>query len=214
VKGRERQAYSQDLRDRVLHACERGDRPTEIAKRFEVSRVWVYQVKGRDEREGNRQSLRQGGYRVSRIAPLEEEIRGWLTVQVDLTLEEICQRLTDLGITLKGPALWNQLNHWGLSYKKTLHAREQAREDVQQARDRWIEEQPALNPEHLKFIDETGVTTNMTRRYGRSPRGARCVAAVPHGHRKTTTFIAALGYHAITAPLVMDGPMESVMFAA
>ncbi|MCW8186959.1 IS630 transposase-related protein, partial [Verminephrobacter eiseniae] len=39
------QAYSQDLRDRVLKAIEQGDRPTDIAKRFEVSRVWVYQVK-------------------------------------------------------------------------------------------------------------------------------------------------------------------------
>ena len=34
-------AYSQDLRDRVLRALERGERPTAIADRFEVSRVWV-----------------------------------------------------------------------------------------------------------------------------------------------------------------------------
>ncbi|MDR3221601.1 MAG: helix-turn-helix domain-containing protein, partial [Candidatus Accumulibacter sp.] len=54
-------AYSQDVRERVLRAWERGDRPTEIARRFEVSRVWVYQVGNRYEREGNRQSLRQGG---------------------------------------------------------------------------------------------------------------------------------------------------------
>jgi hypothetical protein len=145
---------------------------------------------------------------------LEERIRGWLTAQVDLTLAEICQRLADLGITLKGPALWNQLNQWGLSYKKTRHASEQAREDVRQARDQWIEEQPALNPEHLKFIDKTGGTTNMTRLRGRSPRGSRCVASVPHGHRKTTTLIATLGYHAIIAPLVMDGPTDGAMFEA
>ena len=35
------QAYSQDLRERVLRAVERGESPTEIARRFEVSRVWV-----------------------------------------------------------------------------------------------------------------------------------------------------------------------------
>lgn len=40
-------AYSQDLRDRVLRALERGERPTAIAARFEVSRVWVYQVQNR-----------------------------------------------------------------------------------------------------------------------------------------------------------------------
>ena len=32
----------------------------------------------------------------------------------------------------------------------------------------------------------------MARRYGRAPRGERVVAAIPHGHWKTTTFIAAL----------------------
>ncbi len=37
------QAYSQDLRERVLRALDRGERPTEMARRFEVSRVWVYQ---------------------------------------------------------------------------------------------------------------------------------------------------------------------------
>ncbi|MBI3344920.1 MAG: transcriptional regulator, partial [Gammaproteobacteria bacterium] len=35
-------AYSRDLRDRVLDALERGERPTDIARRYEVSRVWVY----------------------------------------------------------------------------------------------------------------------------------------------------------------------------
>jgi len=40
-------AYSQDLRDRVLGALARGERPSAIAKRYEVSRVWVYQVKAR-----------------------------------------------------------------------------------------------------------------------------------------------------------------------
>lgn len=41
------QAYTQDFLDRVLRALERGNRPNEIAKWFEVSRIWVYQVQGR-----------------------------------------------------------------------------------------------------------------------------------------------------------------------
>jgi transposase len=103
-------AYSQDLRERVLSAWERGERPTEIAKRYEVSRKWVYQVGNRYDREGNRQSLRQGGYRISCIAHLEETIRGWLTDKVDLTLEEMSQRLAGLGIMIKGSALWTRLD--------------------------------------------------------------------------------------------------------
>jgi len=54
------QAYSQDLRERVLRALDRGDRPTEIARRFEVSRIWVYQVRRRIEQTGQRSSLQIG----------------------------------------------------------------------------------------------------------------------------------------------------------
>ena len=54
-------AYSQDLRDRVLRALERGERPTAIADRFEVSRVWVYQVRNRLTQTGPRGSLQIGG---------------------------------------------------------------------------------------------------------------------------------------------------------
>ncbi|MDR2787222.1 MAG: helix-turn-helix domain-containing protein [Candidatus Accumulibacter sp.] len=119
-------AYSQDLRERVLKALERGEGPTGIARRFEVSRMWVYQVRRRWEREGNRESLRQGGYRVSCIAHLEETIRGWITAEVDLTLAELIERLKGVGIRLKVPALWQQLNKWGLRYKKNA-ARRRAR---------------------------------------------------------------------------------------
>lgn len=54
----------------------------------------------------------------------------------------------------------------------------------------------------------------MTRRYGRSRRGQRLRAAVPHGHWKTTTFIAALRHDAITAPYVIDGAINGVLFLA
>ena len=42
----------------------------------------------------------------------------------------------------------------------------------------------------MVFLDETGTSTNMTRARRRAPKGERCIAAVPHGHWKTTTFIA------------------------
>jgi transposase len=62
------------------------------------------------------------------------------------------------------------------------------------------------------FLDETGASTNMARRYGGAPMGERCVAAVPHGHWKTTTFIAGLRVNALTAPMVLDGPMDGDAF--
>jgi transposase len=64
------------------------------------------------------------------------------------------------------------------------------------------------------FLDETGLTTKMTRLYGRAPRGERLVAAVPHGHWRTTTFIAGLRQNGVIAPLVLDGPMTGAAFRA
>ena len=71
-----------------------------------------------------------------------------------------------------------------------------------------------MTPERLVFVDETGAATNMTRRYGRCPRGQRLVAAVPHGHWTTTTFVAGLRQEGITAPLVIKGAMTGAIFRA
>jgi len=54
----------------------------------------------------------------------------------------------------------------------------------------------------------------MARRYGRAPRGQRLVASVPHGHWKTSTFVAGLRTSGLTAPLVVDGAMNGEVFLA
>ncbi len=71
-----------------------------------------------------------------------------------------------------------------------------------------------MEPERLVFIDETGASTKMARRYGRAPRGKRCRAPVPHGHWMTTTFVGALRLEGMTAPMVLDGAMHGAAFLA
>ena len=71
-----------------------------------------------------------------------------------------------------------------------------------------------MDPSRFVFLDETGASTNMTRRYGRCAKGERLVGAVPHGHWKTTTFVAGLRQSGIIAPFVLDGPMTGDMFRA
>ena len=78
----------------------------------------------------------------------------------------------------------------------------------------WKASQPEIDIHRLVFIDETGASTKMARRYGRSPYGQRCVAAIPHGHWKTTTFVGALKATGMTAPMVLDGPMDGLAFEA
>lgn len=54
----------------------------------------------------------------------------------------------------------------------------------------------------------------MARPYGRAPRGQRLVASIPHGHWTTSTFLAAMRHDAITAPCVIDGPINGETFTA
>lgn len=113
--------------------------------------------------------------------------------------------------------------------KKTAHASEQERSDVQLARARWRKRQNWLM-DHLDllgrivFIDETGLNTKMARLRGRSTKGQRLVASIPHGHSlpgrackharegKTMTFIAGLRHDGMTAPWLLDGPMDGSAF--
>ena len=85
---------------------------------------------------------------------------------------------------------------------------------MKEKRAAWHERMPGLDPEKLVFIDETGANTKMTRRYGRAPRSERLVEAVPHGHWKTTTFVAALRSEGLVAPMVIDGAMNGDVFVA
>jgi transposase len=64
------------------------------------------------------------------------------------------------------------------------------------------------------FIDETWASTNMARRHGRAPRGERLRAGIPHGHWKTTTFVAGLRLTGMVAPMVLDGPINRAAFQA
>ena len=64
----------------------------------------------------------------------------------------------------------------------------------------------------MVFIDETSLNTKLARLYGRCPRGERCLCAVPHGHWQSSTFIAALRHEHITAPFLIDGPVDAEVF--
>jgi transposase len=82
------------------------------------------------------------------------------------------------------------------------------------AREIWRELRKGFDPARLVFIDETGASTKMARMRGRSKRGERLVASIPHGHWSTTTFVAGLRCDRIDAPMVLDGPMNGPWFLA
>jgi transposase len=95
-----------------------------------------------------------------------------------------------------------------------VRAAEQDRPDVAAQRAAWRVQQHGLDPQRLVFIDETWATTNMTRRCGRAPRGTRLVDAVPHGHWKTTTLLAALDATGVRCSMLLDGAVNRLAFEA
>ena len=81
-----------------------------------------------------------------------------------------------------------------------------------QARENWKADQARLDPQKLVFVDETGASTKMVRIRGRCRRGQRLIGKAPWGHWKTTTFTAGLRLDGITAPFILDGPMNGEAF--
>jgi transposase len=94
-------------------------------------------------------------------------------------------------------------------------ASETKRPHVRAAREEWTaRRQPRMaeEPGRLVFVDETWTKTNMARQRGRAMRGHRLKALVPFGHWNTQTFIAGLRCHGLTAPWVIDGPVNRRIF--
>jgi transposase len=85
---------------------------------------------------------------------------------------------------------------------------------VARHRRRWRVWQRYMAADRFVFLDETGASTNMVRRSGWGPKGERLVDAAPHGHWRTTTFVAGLRASGIIAPFVLDGPMTGEAFRA
>jgi transposase len=85
---------------------------------------------------------------------------------------------------------------------------------VAAARRHWREWLPLHDARQYVFVDESGVATDLLRRYARSPRGTRIADHTPCSHWQTHTVIAALRPTALTATAVFDGPIDAITFHA
>ena len=207
--------YSNDLRVRVIQVVEGGAAARAAARQFVIGDSTAIRWAKRWRETGSFEAKTNKGQSRSPLRKHEEWLLGLVKQEPDLTLEEIQRRLLAEHQHKAGlGSVWRFFDRHGISFKKSLRAAEQDRPDVAAARTAWAENQPKLDPERLVFIDETGTSTNMARLRGRAPRGERLVSKVPHGHWKTTTFVAGLRTNALTAPCVIDGPMNGDAFLA
>ena len=150
------------------------------------------------------------------LKPMPRKILALIKETPDITLVEIAGHLDQAhGLKVAQSTVWRLLDRRGMTFKKK--PRTPANSSGLMfcvGGGSGSRAQPDLEPKRLVFIDETGASTKMARRYGRSPRGERCRAPVPHGHWKTTTFVGALRLEGITAPMILDGAMHGAAFLA
>lgn len=207
--------YSDDLRERVVAAIEAGHTREEVAELYNMALSTVGGFIKRKRETGSVSPDKFGGYKTFLLEPHADLVKELVAEQPDSTLAELQVRLAKEKVKVSQSGISRFLHHIKLTFKKkSLHAAEQDRPDVAAARKALQKEQSTLDPKKLVFIDETAATTKMTRLYGRAPQGKRLVDKVPHGHWKTTTFICGLRYDGVTAPFVLDGPMDGPHFLA
>jgi len=111
-------AYSQDLRDRILWASDRGMKTIQIARVFDVSPAWVRRVKQRRRENGQTRPRPVGGATVIKIDM--ERLRQLVEQKPDATIKELHRML---GAPCVESAVGRALQRLGLSFKKSRSGR-------------------------------------------------------------------------------------------
>jgi transposase len=202
--------YSMDLRERVAAAIDQGESQRQVARRFRVSFSFVTRLIQRRREAGTLAPKAHGGGRQPALDfPQRVRLARLISEQPDATLEELKERG---GFTCTLTTLWRTLRRFHLTYKKkSLHASERDRPEVQAKRRRYRAKVQRIEPKRLVFVDETGVNTSMTRSHAWAPRGRRADGAVPTTWGSTTV-IAAVSLDGVKAPLVFSGATDTTAF--
>ncbi len=202
---------SQDLRVRIVAAVDNqeGSR-REIARRFQVDVSCITRLLQLRRQTGSLEPRPRGGGRQPTLDQNGlERLRGLVQERPDATLEQMRQQLKVDGSIM---IVWRGLQKLGITRKKkTQHADERDRPDVQKKRRSFRRKVKLIEPRRLVFVDETGVTTAMTPTYGRAPRGERVVDSAPASW-ESVTVIVAMGLEGVRAPLAFTGATNEAAF--
>lgn len=203
--------FSMDLRERIAAAVDRHEGSIRsIARTFGVDPSTVTRLLRRRRQAGTLEPKPHGGGPPPALTEddhrrLDELIRG----QPDITLNELKRRG---GFTCSLKTLWRAVRRRRLTFKKkSLHADQRDRPDVQAKRRAFRRKVRKIEPRRLVFVDETGITTAMTPAYAWAPCGVRAVDSAPASW-ETTTLIAALGLQGVRAPLAFPGATDTTAF--
>jgi transposase len=98
--------------------------------------------------------------------------------------------------------------------KKSIHATERETETNRLKREAFVAELRTIPPEQLIYLDESGVSTQMTRLYGRCRGGQRVADAVPGGDWKIVTILGAMNHMGMLAAMTIEAATDGDIFLA
>lgn len=166
-------AYSQDLRQRILHAVDSGKPRADIIEAFEVSRSTIKRYLKLRCETGDVRPKNVPGRPAKKGASLQVGRLSQLETHPDATLAEHCQiwEMTQ-GVQVSSATMSRAIQLLNSTRKKkTLRASEQKEEE----RAAWREQAQTLDAGKLVFIDECGSNIALTRVYARSRKGNECM---------------------------------------
>jgi transposase len=202
---------SLDLRERIIAAVDHheGSRRA-LAERFRVDVSCITRLLQLRRETGSLEPRPHGGGKPPTLDDEGlERLRDLVRERPDATLEQMRQ---DLGIDGSVMIVWRGLRKLDITRKKkTIHATERDRPDVQKRRRSFRRKVKPIEPKRLVFVDETGVTTAMTPAYARAPRGERAASTAPASWGSVTV-IAAMGLDGVRAPLAFPGATDAAAF--
>jgi transposase len=203
--------YSNDLRERIIVAVERGEHSIrQIARLFGVSLSCIVRLLQHYRRTGAVQPRPHAGVPPRKLdATAEALLLDLVAEQPDATLAEL---RAHLGIRCSLMTIARALQRHRITRKKkTLYADEQKSRRVQRKRRAFKKKLASVDAEHLVFVDEVGATTGMTRAYGRAPRGQRVQATAP-GAWQNVTLITGMRLSGVVAPMALAGAVDRDVF--
>ena len=163
-------AYSMDLRDRAFRLLDAGLLPDAVATQLQVSGSWVRLLRQRRRETGEIEP------RAQRYGPrrkLEPHLHTWRLLIENSPIA----RSPSCGMRCPCPSACPRSGAPSMisasALKKTVRPSEHERPDIVRARTAWHQHAPTWNLDQLVFLDETGVTTNLLRRYARAAGRAR-----------------------------------------
>jgi len=117
--------YSQDLRDRVIDAVERGKMSRRAAGRhYEISESVAIKWLERVERHGSREPLGHGGHRASKLMPHRDFLKAARAEKSDVTLQALCDRLlAERGVKANTSMMSRFFRKIGVTFKKRPSSR-------------------------------------------------------------------------------------------